>query len=194
MPPQITFTRENIINAAFELYKDAGIENIKIRKVAAKLGCSIAPIYSNFKNIDEVKQCVMEKTLSILIQYTEREYSLNKFLSIGLGLLHFAKDYSALYKELFINSNDYSYLVDEFFVTNLEHMKKESMLKDLSDEDIKRILEKVRLFTHGLAALICSGSMKGKSDEYIEQLIKEAGEDIVGYTIYKKKKGRILYE
>lgn len=194
MPPQITFTKENIIDAAFEIYKDGGIENIKIRKVAAKLGSSIAPIYSNFKNIDEVKKCVMEKALHILIQYTEREYSPNTFLNIGLGLLNFAKDYSTLYKELFINSNDYAYLTDEFFITNLEHMKKDSMLKGLSDEEMKRILEKIRLFTHGLAALICSGSMRGKSDEYICRLLKEAGEDVVGYTIYKKEKGRIVYE
>jgi AcrR family transcriptional regulator len=189
MPPRITFTKESIVDAAFEIYKDDGIEGITIRKVAARLGSSIAPIYSNFQNIDEVKKCIMEKTLSILVQYTEREYSPNPFLNIGLGLLNFARDYGALYKELFINSNNYSYLTDQFFASNLEHMKRDQMLNGFSDEEMRRVLEKIRLFTHGLAALICSGSMRGKSDEYIHQLLKEAGEDIVGYTIYKKKVG-----
>ena len=194
MPPKVTFAKEKIIDAAFEIYKDTGLESISIRKIAAKLGSSIAPIYSNFKSIDEVKKSIMEKTLNILIQYTEQEYSSSAFLNIGLGLLNFAREYSVLYKELFINSNEYSYLTDEFFAKNLEHMKKDSMLNGLSDEEMKRILEKIRLFTHGLAALICSGSMQRKSDEYIHELLKEAGEDIVGYTIYKKKKGRIIDE
>jgi hypothetical protein len=111
-----------------------------------------------------------------------------------LGLLNFAKDYGVLYKELFINSSEYAYLTDEFVARNLQHMKKESMMDGLSDQEMKRVHEKVRLFTHGLATQICSGSMQGKSDEYIHQLLMEVGEDIVGYTIYKRKKGRMIDE
>jgi AcrR family transcriptional regulator len=194
MPPKITFTKEKIIDAAFEIYKDSGLESISIRKIAAKLGSSIAPIYSNFKNVGEVKKSIMERTLNILIRYTEREFSSNAFLNIGLGLLNFAKDYGVLYKELFINSSEYAYLTDEFVARNLQHMKKESMMDGLSDQEMKRVHEKVRLFTHGLATQICSGSMQGKSDEYIHQLLMEVGEDIVGYTIYKRKKGRMIDE
>ncbi len=99
---------------------------------------SIAPIYSNFKNIDELKTSVMEKTLKIVMNYTEREYSYNTFLNVGLGLIHFAKENNVLYKTLFINSNEYSYLSDEFFSKNLEQMK-----KDISDDYIYKILKEV---------------------------------------------------
>jgi AcrR family transcriptional regulator len=192
MPPIISYTKENIIDAAFELYKEIGLERITIRKIAGKLGSSIAPIYSNFKNIDELKKCLMDKTLRELLKYTDREYSNNAFLNIGIGLIKFAKENKVLYKTLFINSNEYACLTDDFFSSNLEKMKSEPTLKDLDEEEMMRILEKVRLFTHGLAALICSGSMKDKSHEYLYELLKEAGEDIMGYTIYKKKaKGNI---
>ncbi len=187
MPPNVSFTKENIIDSAFELYREIGIEKITIRKIAEKLGSSIAPIYSNFKNTDELKKCLMDKTLGELMKYTNREYSNNVFLNIGIGLIKFAKENKVLYKTLFINSNEYVYLTDDFNSRNLEKMKSEPTLKDLDEEEMKRILEKTRLFTHGLAALICSGSMLNHSDEYLYELLKDAGEDIIGYTIYKKK-------
>lgn len=187
MPPIVSYTKENIIDTAFELYKENGIEGITIRKIAEKLGSSIAPIYSNFKNVDELKKFLMDKTLEELLKYTDREYSSNMFLNIGIGLIKFAQENKVLYKTLFLDSNEYVYLTDEFFLKNLEKMKSEPKLKDLDEKEMKRILEKIRLFTHGLAALICSGSMMNKSEEYFFELIKEAGEDITGYTIYKKK-------
>jgi AcrR family transcriptional regulator len=187
MPPAISFTKDDIINATFEIYKDIGIEKITVRKIANKLGCSIAPIYSNFKNIEDVRKNMMEKTFEVLLKYTERNYSSNVFLNIGLGILTFAKDYKSLYKTLFINSNQYFYLIDESFQKNLQQMKKEESLRDLNDDEIRRILEKTRLFTHGLATFICSGNMKDKSDTYFFTLMKEVGEDIIGYTLYKKR-------
>ena len=187
MPPIVSYTKENIIDTAFELYKENGIEGITIRKIAEKLGSSIAPIYSNFKNVDELKKFLMDKTLEELLKYTDREYSSNMFLNIGIGLIKFAQENKVLYKTLFLDSNEYVYLTDEFFLKNLEKMKSEPKLKDLDEKEMKRILEKIRLFTHGLAALICSVSMMNKTEEYFFELIKEAGEDITGYTIYKKK-------
>jgi AcrR family transcriptional regulator len=191
MPPAISFTKANIIQATFEIYKDIGIEKITVRKIAGKLGCSVAPIYFNFKSIEVLKKCMMEKTLEILLQYTQKEYSENIFLNIGLGILAFAKDYKALYRTLFIDSSEYSYLIDELFHKNLQQMKKEKSLSELNEDELKRILEKTRLFTHGLATFICSGNMEGKSDSYIFKLMKEAGEDIFGYTLYKKKTGKL---
>lgn len=49
MAPKKKFTKDQIIDAAFEIARTEGIEFITIRKVAEKLGGSIAPIYVNFK-------------------------------------------------------------------------------------------------------------------------------------------------
>lgn len=187
MPPNLCYTKEKIIEAAFELYKEIGIEGITIRKIAEKLGSSIAPIYSNFRNVDELKKCLMDKTLDELLKYTDKKYSSNTFLNIGIGLIKFAKENKEPYRTLFLKTNEYEYLTNEFFSKNLEKMKSEPTLKDLDEKELTRILEKVRLFTHGLAAQICCGSIIDKPDEYFIELLKEVGEDITGYAIYKKK-------
>lgn len=54
MAPKKKFTKDQIIDAAFEIARVEGVNSITIRKVAEKLGGSIAPIYVNFKEIGEI--------------------------------------------------------------------------------------------------------------------------------------------
>ncbi len=187
MPPSVSFTKEQIVEVAYRLSVEAGVEALTIRTIAHSLGSSIAPIYSNFASLEEVKAQVMQKAFAWLEQYTEKAYSSSRFLNIGLGLLDFARDNKLLYRSLFINNNDYAYLVKEFFDRNLKEAGQDHMLDELDADEKKRVLEKIRLFTHGLATMICSGNMQDRSEEYTRQLLKDAGEDIVGYTIYQHR-------
>jgi len=56
MPPKVVFNKEKIIKTAFEIFKNEGIDCITARSLAAKMGCSTAPIYTCFQNIEEIKQ------------------------------------------------------------------------------------------------------------------------------------------
>ena len=47
MPKTIIFTREEIIEAAFEIFKQEGMPAISARRIAAKLNCSTAPVYTS---------------------------------------------------------------------------------------------------------------------------------------------------
>jgi AcrR family transcriptional regulator len=187
MPPAVSFSKEAILETAFLLSVEVGVENLTIRAIAHRLRSSIAPIYSNFSNIEELRQAVMHRAFTILEEYTLREYSPNHFLNLGLGLLDFARQYKLLYKSLFINSNAYHDLVNEFFDRNLQEARKEASLQDLTNDEIRRALEKVRLFTHGLATMICSGNMNNTAKQYTNDLLKEAGRDIVGFMVYQSK-------
>ena len=48
--------REDIINTAFEIVKEKGMEGLNARDVAKKLNCSIQPIFYQFSNMEELKQ------------------------------------------------------------------------------------------------------------------------------------------
>lgn len=65
MAPKTKFKKEQIVDAAFEIARTEGLEGITIRKVAERLGSSIAPIYVNFKDVDELIQAVIRKTFTI---------------------------------------------------------------------------------------------------------------------------------
>ena len=44
MPPKVKITKEMIIDAAFEIARSEGAENINARTVSKKLGCSTQPV------------------------------------------------------------------------------------------------------------------------------------------------------
>ena len=45
---KVKFTRENIVNATYDLMKQEGMKSISARKIAKKLKGSTAPIYAHF--------------------------------------------------------------------------------------------------------------------------------------------------
>ena len=186
MPPKTVFTKEEIIQTAFEIFKNEGIENITARNIAAKLGCSTAPIYTNFNNIDEIKQKVLEKAFDILQGYTEKEYTHNAFLNIGVGLLNFARDFKRIYKTLFMENSSYKTLIKAFETASLIQMKKEEPLKVLNEEDLSHILNKMYIFTHGLSAFLCADILEDTSNEYFIRTLDEVGGDIIMSTMHKK--------
>ena len=49
-----TITKQDIMNAAFEILQEEGIEQVTARKLAAKASCSTQPIFRVYKNMDEL--------------------------------------------------------------------------------------------------------------------------------------------
>ena len=44
--PKQKITKEMIIETAFEIVRKEGLENLLVKNIAAKLNCSVQPIYS----------------------------------------------------------------------------------------------------------------------------------------------------
>ena len=52
MPPKAKITRDMIIDAAFEIARNEGAENINARNVSKQLSCSTQPVMYHFKTIE----------------------------------------------------------------------------------------------------------------------------------------------
>lgn len=66
MPPKVKITKEMIIDAAFEIARSEGAENINARTVSKKLGCSTQPVMYHFKTIEELKKMYILRQMSII--------------------------------------------------------------------------------------------------------------------------------
>ena len=59
MPAKAKVTKEMIIDAAFEIAKEMGAENINARTVSQKLSCSTQPVLYHFKaSVDVPKTAI----------------------------------------------------------------------------------------------------------------------------------------
>lgn len=49
--PKQRITKEMVVNAAFEIARKSGMEQVMVKNIADKIGCSVQPIYSYCKKI-----------------------------------------------------------------------------------------------------------------------------------------------
>lgn len=180
MPPKKKFSKEQVVDAAFEIARLEGIDNITIRKVADQLGSSIAPIYVEFDTVDELLQEVIKKTFAISKRLLEEQNTGNPFLDIGVASLRFAKEYPVLFKNL-IDKNNYRNGYDEFIDRDLvNQMKNDPELEGFSNEELLDILLKMRIFQTGLSVMVANGLLhEDLTDEKLINLLERTASDII---------------
>lgn len=171
MPAKAKVTKEMIVDAAYEIARKAGMENINARTVSEKLNCSTQPVMYHFTTIEELKKAVYAKADCYHSEYLMniKDPQKGTMLGIGLNYIRFAIEEPHLFRFLF-QSN--------FFTgtTLLEMIDAEELMPILlamqgaiggSVKQVKEIFLMVFLFAHGYASIIANNSL-----EYDEELIQ----------------------
>ena len=183
MPPKETFSRQDIVQAAFDIAKKQGMHALTARKVAHRLQCSTAPVYSHFESMDELEREAIRKARDLLYEYATRPYTDNVFLNMGTGILLFARDQSELFRALFLERRIFGDILAEFRRGLLERMKADERFAAMPDSDRKALLETMWTFTHGYASLICVGLIEKTGQEQIIEKFNEVGKVIVAAAV-----------
>lgn len=181
MGPKIKFTKEQIIDATFEIAKTEGIDSITMRKIAEKMGSSVAPIYVNFKNINELTEALIERIIGISQQLLIEESTGNSFYDMGRASLRFAKEYSVLFRDLVMKNNSYMKGYDEKMMPALiKEMKKDPELEGFTEDELKTILLKMRIFQTGLSVIIANGLLpKDYENQDMMDILSSAANDVI---------------
>lgn len=165
MAPKSKFTKEQIIDAAFDIARVEGLDSITIRKVAERLGSSIAPIYVNFKEVDELVEAVVRKTFAVGRELLAQQQSGHPFYDIGAASIRFAKDYSVLFRDLVMRKNGHLDGQEEEMSILVELMKQDPDLEGLADEELMALLLKMKIFQTGLSVMVASDQLPNDFDE-----------------------------
>lgn len=105
MPPKCKFTKEEIVQAALEMVRAGGIGAVTARDVGAKLGASSKPIFSLFRNMEELQQEVIKAADKLYQRCLKEEIENGNFPAYkasGMGYIRFAKEEKELFKLLFM--------------------------------------------------------------------------------------------
>lgn len=169
--PKAKITREMVIDAAFEVARTMGSENVNARTVSEKLGCSTQPVMYHFARIEEMKRAAYEKADRFHTEYLMTiDPNKGVMLSIGLNYIRFAIKEPYLFRFLFQSG---------FAVGNtlLEMIDSEELLPvlsamqgamEMSMEQTKEVFLTLAMFAHGYASIIANNSL-----EYDEALAAE---------------------
>jgi AcrR family transcriptional regulator len=105
MPPKVKIQKSDILQTALALVREQGANAINARAIAAALGCSTQPVFSNFATMEELHQAVAEKAQLLYQEYTDREMASQEhpaYKASGMAYIRFAKEERELFKLLFM--------------------------------------------------------------------------------------------
>ena len=175
MAPKNSATREEIIETAFAIVQQEGMASLTARNVAQKLGLSTRPVYSHFASMKDLQQEAMRKARELMLAYVSKRYTNDIFLNMGTGAAFFARDHKALYRILFMENNDFKDLLNDFLMDLSKQMKKDERFTRMTRKERDDLLNKMWIFTHGFASLICVGLIEEDSDQFIIETMNKVG-------------------
>ena len=114
--PKQKITREMVVDAAFQLAREGGMERVLVKDIAACLGCSVQPIYSCFRNMEELRRAVERRTADFMADYlSARLEPDNLFQSTGRAHVQFARDEPELFKIFILRRREGASTLDELY-------------------------------------------------------------------------------
>lgn len=100
--PKQRITKEMVVNAAFELVRSGGMEQVLVKTIAGKLNCSVQPIYSYCRNMEELRRDIEAQARGFIQDYLASHIDrADLFRSTGQAYINIAREEPHLFK-LFI--------------------------------------------------------------------------------------------
>lgn len=190
MPPKFKFTRAEITKAALDVTREHGISCLTARALAAKLGCSVKPIFGLFQNMEEVQQEVLAAADGLYQSYLQEDMSGGQYppyKASGMSYIRFAKEERELFKLLFMRdrSGEKTEENKEELMPLIELIKKNT---GLSQEDAYLFHLEMWLYVHGIATMIATSYLdwdmefisRALTDGYVGLKYRYCGQDAAG--------------
>lgn len=163
MPAIAKITKEMIINAAFEIAKEMGAENINARTVSQKLGCSTQPVLYHFKTIEDVRIAAHKKASEFHSNYVTNisgKYE-RPMLEVGMRHIQLAIEEKNIFRFLFHSNYNtdvslFDWLTGENFDSLFPILKKQAKV---DEQQAYIIFSQIFLVTHGIASLLANNAM-----------------------------------
>lgn len=193
MPPKPKFTREQIVDAAYEITREKGIEGVVARELAGKLGSTVSPIFTLFENMEEVKNAVIEKAKKECISYLTECFSYTPaFKEFGIRWIRFSMEEPMLYRLIFLReqfaSSDEESSADAFEELSRRIIPEISEAFDLVEEDAGKLLAQMLIYANGFSVSVGNGEQEIDS----EAIGKSISEMAIGLAmLLNMRRGRL---
>ena len=165
MPPKVKIAKDDIINTALELCRRHGTGAINARSIAAELGCSTQPIFSNFASMDELQNTVILSVYELFNNFLKKEeesQNYPRYKSFGMAYIRFAKEEKELFKLLFMRDrNGEAFVPTSDFDASVEIIMEAN---GISKEKATLMHMEMWACVHGIAAMFATSFLEFDDD------------------------------
>lgn len=175
MPPKPKFTREDVAAAALSIIKEEGLSALTARELGKKLGTSASPVFTIFKNMEEVKWAARELGLKEFEEYIGdfSDYS-PAFKRIGMSMVSYGIHQPEMFKLLFMQEHPEEKSFENFLreLGNMAEICIGLIQRDnsLSEEEARILFEQMWVHTFGIGALCAMKVCDFSEEEIAEKL------------------------
>ncbi len=154
MPAKKQIEREDILNEAFNLVRERGMEALNMRELAHRCNCSTQPIYLCFGNAASLQIEVGRKIWNYYAEYVKRAIAEEKYpvyKAVGMSYISFAKEEKHLFKYMLMSKRPQADVGSEnTFVTYVELVRKTF---GFTQEQADKFQTEMWVFVHGIATM-----------------------------------------
>lgn len=170
--PKQRITKEMVVNAAFEIARSNGMEQVMVKNIAEKIGCSVQPIYSYCKNMEGLKLDVTAQVNCFIGKYIAARIDKDDvFGSTGKAYIQLAKEEPYLFKIFILHKRNGICSLEDLYQseTNPNIARFISDKLSISIEQAKKLHLHMLIYTIGIGTIFSVTTPGISTDEIYEQ-------------------------
>lgn len=170
--PKQRITKEMVVDAAFEIARTQGTEQILVKNIAGKLGCSVQPIYSYCNNMEGLYRDVEEKAADFIQEYLSSRIDKNNFFqSTGHAYIQLAKEEPYIFKIFILRKRGFIHSLEDLYQKETNPQVTEFIAEDLniSLTKAKELHLNMLIYTVGIGTILATAAPDISTDEIFDQ-------------------------
>jgi len=172
MPKKTHLKTQDFIQTGLALVAESGWANLSITAVAKSLGCSTMPVYSNFKNLETLKDEIIKQGWEQVKAYESNTYTGDIWVDQAIGYIFFARDSRKLFSCM-LDGRDLTLerrMLQEHYDFLTAGLSGYQGFEGLSREECRMVRYSRAIFTQGMATTVSKGIGKlGTDDDSIKR-------------------------
>lgn len=170
MPQKSKYSKDEIVQIALEFVKQNGIEKLSARELAKELKSSICPIFTAFKDMEELKIEVKKRAKTEFLNYISKAKDyVPAYKMRGMLFVKFAQNEPMLFQFLFMQKNN-----ENVNFTSAMEMSpfdkendKEIIMRDYNatESQAEQMFTQMWIYTYGLCVLCATKVCTFSEDE-----------------------------
>ncbi|APT18638.1 TetR family transcriptional regulator [Amylolactobacillus amylotrophicus DSM 20534] len=173
--------KQQILDVAYKMAIENGVDSLTARKVAEAADCSTQPIYLEFKNMNDLRQQVLAMIQDKLqSKVFEESFTGDPLIDLELSYIHFAAKHPQLFRAMYVEGKFGSANISDFSMEiGLKKLEESYPENGFSDEKKRNIVTGSWIIATGIGALVATGMIEINQEQMVEILTAQVNDFIL---------------
>lgn len=173
--------KQQILDVAYKMAVESGVDSLTARRVADAAECSTQPIYLEFHNMNDLRQQVLEMIQKQLqSKIFEEKFVDEPLIDLSLSYIYFAEKHPDLFRAMYVEGKFGSDAISSFSMEmGLKKLEQSYPNNNFSDEKKRNIVTGCWIISTGIGSLVASGMIQISQYQMIEILTAQIDDFIM---------------